>query len=138
MIPFATGLRAALVAGALTLFLAAAVYVLHLHRRAERAEADLAAARAEVATETAQAGVERGAAAVADRVQTRALAITVRAQEAEHDIRRLPEADTPLPDALRDRLRAGLLGLRERGAAPGAVDGASGGEPARALSEALR
>jgi hypothetical protein len=138
MIPLAIRPRAALAAGAVVLALLALAYVGHLRQRAERAEHEAEQVRAAAAVAGAQADVERGSAVIADRAQAKALSITVRAQEAEHEIRILPEADTPLPSALRDGVRAGVLGLRERGPAAGPADGSGGSEPAPALPEAPR
>ena len=138
MIPIAWRLKAIAAATALTLVLTAIAYIGHLGHRAERAEGEAALARAAAATQTVQTEVTGAAAGIADRAQARALSITVRAQEAEHEIRRLPEADTPLPAALRDRVRAGVLGLRDAPPAADTPDPAGGRESAPPVPEAGR
>ena len=131
-------LQAVAAASALILALAAVAYIGHLRHRAERAEGEAALAREAANTQAVQTEVVGAAADITDRAQARALAITVRAQEAEHEIRKLPGADTPLPDALRAGVRAGVLGLRDGPAASDAAGPAGGGEPAPPMPTAGR
>lgn len=138
MIPFAFRLKAALAVAGVALVVAAFAYVAHLRNRADQAEREVAVAQATAAVAGVQADVQQDAAAIADHAQSRALSITVKAQEAEHGIRTFPEADAPLPPALRDRIRAGVLGVRERGPVGAAPDRPGGGEHAPALPEARR
>jgi hypothetical protein len=100
----------------------AIAYFLALRADLARTKAANVRLKSELVAAQAQAKVESQASQIADTAQTRALNITVRAQEAVNAVETAPGASDPVPPAVAAAWAAGIDRMRDACASPDAAD----------------